>query len=95
MSHMSLPATSVLEPVRCCEEAGTWGNSHVCVYRCALLWAFLDIWDLVHTGTTVIVDLVGSSHFQPPENGTRMATQNEVLATSLWLQGRLCKPLSL
>lgn len=77
MSHMSLPATSVLEPVRCCEEAGTWGNSHVCVYRCALLWAFLDIWDLVHTGTTVIVDLVGSSHFQPTgtKNGVNAKMQ--------------------
>lgn len=55
----------------------------MCLCVCTL-WVFLDIWDLVHIRTTVAVDLVGRSHSEPPENGTRMTTQNEVLVTSLW-----------
>ena len=80
---MPVVVTATLEPVRGCEKGGAMGDSHVCV-SVLPLWVFQDIWGLVHTIITVLVDLVERRCFQLRENGTRMTTQREVLVTSLW-----------
>lgn len=85
MSHMPVPATPAMEPVRVWEE-GAWGDSYVCVCGCAQLQAFLDIWGLVWyiSGTTVAMNLVVKIHFQPPESGNQDNNPDEVLKISHW-----------
>lgn len=82
MSHMPVPATPSLKPVSGVKEQVHGRFTCMCLCVCTR-WVFLDIWGLVHNRTTVAVDLIGRSHSQPPESGTRMTTQNEVLVTSL------------